>query len=287
MSALARFIAALPAPVDDEPALAAGLAGFLAEARRAGLAVDDGDLAAHVAERLGDEAELPAALEALFPADLALAFACLRGDRAAVARLVQEPLAEVLAELRRSRPDLADDVGQRVLELLLVGGPDRVPKLGQYTGRAALKSWLRVIATRLLVREAGKLDREEADEDRILLERAVDGGAPELAYLKASLRPVFVAAFTAAIAGLSLHDRLLLRQHFVDQLGIDQIGALHGVHRATAARWLARIRDRLLADTERRLQGELGPGELAEVWPLIASQIDLSVRRLLSSRSDP
>jgi RNA polymerase sigma-70 factor (ECF subfamily) len=157
-----------------------------------------------------------------------------------------------------------------------------VPKLAQYAGRAPLGAWLRVVAARLASRAAAD-EREQPADDRVLEQLAAAGAGPELAYIKAAYRPALARAFVDALAALSLHERLLLRQQTIDGLGIDAIGRLHRVHRATAARWVARARDKLLAGTRGRLGEALGlpAGELDEVIGLVRSQLEVSLRRLL------
>jgi RNA polymerase sigma-70 factor (ECF subfamily) len=72
--------------------------------------------------------------------------------------------------------------------------------------------------------------------------------------------------------------------HLLDGASIDRIAAVHSVHRATAARWLERIRERLASGTRRLLQERLrvSRDELASLVRLIDSQLDLSLSTLLS-----
>jgi RNA polymerase sigma-70 factor (ECF subfamily) len=79
---------------------------------------------------------------------------------------------------------------------------------------------------------------------------------------------------------------LLLKQHFLDGLSIDRMAALHDVHRATAARWIAKLLERLLVDTRSRLQAALDVDaeELDSVLRLIQSCMDASIGRALSPR---
>ena len=78
----------------------------------------------------------------------------------------------------------------------------------------------------------------------------------------------------------------MLRAHFVHGLNIDEIAAAHGVHRATAARRLAKAREDLLRDTRRILLARLSLSrdELASVMRLIESKLHVSVERLLQTR---
>ena len=77
----------------------------------------------------------------------------------------------------------------------------------------------------------------------------------------------------AALATLPVADLTLLRQHLVDALSIDEIGARDNVHRATAARRLERARERLCqavrSEIEQRLQ--VSSSEIDELLDLCAA----------------
>ena len=96
-------------------------------------------------------------------------------------------------------------------------------------------------------------------------------------------REDFKAAFEEAFASLDAKSRNLLRQSLLDNLSIDQLGAIYRVHRATAARWLASARDQVLEETRsvlrRRLQ--IDEREFMSLMNLVRSQLDLSLARLL------
>ncbi|MFC1610733.1 transcriptional regulator, partial [Myxococcota bacterium] len=84
-------------------------------------------------------------------------------------------------------------------------------------------------------------------------------------------------------ASLSAKDRNLLRQSLLDGLSIDQLGAIYRVHRATAARWLAGARERVLKETLSALRQRLkiDEAEFKSLINLVRSQLDLSLARLL------
>ena len=71
-------------------------------------------------------------------------------------------------------------------------------------------------------------------------------------------------------------------------LTVDQVGEVYGVHRATATRWLAKIRAQVLADTRGELAQELSvpARELESIMQLVQSRLDVSVQRLLETH-DP
>lgn len=236
----------------------------------------DESFAAFVRERC--EASVP--LDSLYVSDLHLAYLALAvGDSrrdAAVREL--EALTRRAAQAIVRTGDAAD-LAQRVLLLLLHGGPDGVPKLAQYAGRAPLGAWLRVVVMRLWERAAPEVVRGD-DQLGDTVSTADD---PELAYLKQTYRAAFRVAFASAVASLSFHDRMLLRQHYLDELGIDDLARLHRVHRSTCARWLASLREKVLAETRRRLQATLSISreELDAVLAVIASKLDVTISHLL------
>lgn len=76
---------------------------------------------------------------------------------------------------------------------------------------------------------------------------------------------------------------MVLKQHLVQRLTIDQIGGLYHLHRATAARRLAKARAALLDGTRAALARRLGlpPEQLAAVLEMVESRLEVSVERLL------
>jgi RNA polymerase sigma-70 factor (ECF subfamily) len=118
--------------------------------------------------------------------------------------------------------------------------------------------------------------REVPSRDDELAELIGSEDDPEVAYLKRLYREEFKRAFHAAVDALDARDRLLLRQHALDGLSIDQLATLNGVHRATVARWVAAAREALLAATQQQMvrRLRLSRSELASVMRLIRSQLD-------------
>lgn len=216
--------------------------------------------------------------------DLYFALACIRRVPGAVELLHADHLADASAVVARNYrdPTLVEDVRQRVAAMLLVAEGDAPCALATYTGRGSLRSWLRVIALREASRITSKRREEPTDADT-LFERALAGDDHELLRRKEVYRQLFRRAFDTAVRALSVHDRLLIRQHFCDGLTLDEMANLHRVHRATAARQLAKIRDKLFEQTRAVFEAELSvdPREFAELMQLIASQLDASISRLL------
>jgi RNA polymerase sigma-70 factor, ECF subfamily len=249
--------------------------------------IDPPRLVEFIAQRLAG-VDLAGALATAPAADLVLAAACT----------VQEPTAHaafdaVLTEVdaagatTRSSKDLVDDVKQLIRVQLLVAKDGKPPGIASYRGKGPLRGWVRITATRELIRHQRKRARETPSA-RPLDEALGDADDPMLSQLKAEYRSEFATALREAIAKLGAEDRTLLRQQIVDQLSIDEIGAAFGVHRATAARWLSRARGALVTATRGRLATRLkvSVDEIDSVIRLVQSQLDASVVRYLRDSDD-
>ena len=238
-----------------------------------------------IAERLAGDA--PArVLDAMQTDDLYLACGCAAGDPAALAGFEQRcgaAIARAIAAAGASRSERAD-LGQVVRQRLLIApASGGVPRIASYSARGPLPAWTRVVATREAARMLSRVRREVASGDGDLASLIGGDDDPEIGYLKRLYRAEFKRAFHAAVDALDDRARLVLRQHTLDGLGIDRLAALHGVHRATAARWLDAAREAVLAATQRELirRLRLSRHELASVIRLIQSQLEVSLTRVL------
>jgi len=215
--------------------------------------------------------------------DLYLAIACVaRVDRAIIAfdKHYLSGLASALVRRGQDRAAAADVV-QAVRVRFLVGEAGRRPKVAEYNGRGSLAIWLRVAAIRTAITAHRKRRRETTIDDLAIVARSC---SPDTGLLGVQLGSELEAAFRAAFAALAPRDRNLLRYQVVDRLGIDRIAALHGVHRATAARWTAHAREALIEGVRRVLQSRLriDSRELDSVFRQLTSQLELSARWLLT-----
>jgi RNA polymerase sigma-70 factor (ECF subfamily) len=245
------------------------------------LALDEVAFAAHVAE-LADNGATD--LDDASPADVALAWAAARGDAQAVAVIERRHVpAARIAVARVLGEDRAEDAMQQVRAKLFVGA-DGPPKIAEYLGRGSLQGWVRVVAVRAalsLRRKTKRAEDREVNSDPFFdLPGPLD---PELDHLKERYRGELKAAFQSALGGLSPRDRNLLRMHFVEGLTIDDLGVMHRVHRATAARWIAAVRQRLFDATRDDLTNRLGVdrAEFDSLVALVRSQLDVSLHRFL------
>src|SRR5262249_6487003 len=109
----------------------------------------------------------PAALDASHGADVYLAIACCDGNAAAIAQLdelVGRELRHASAQLRAT-PDQATEVHAELRRILLFDDGDRAAALRDYAGRGDLRGYIRVSATRALIRAINRSRREVAVDD--------------------------------------------------------------------------------------------------------------------------
>jgi RNA polymerase sigma-70 factor (ECF subfamily) len=159
----------------------------------------------------------------------------------------------------------------------LLVGP--APKIATYSGRGPLRAWLRVVARRIVL-EIVDRDMPIADDWEVAaLPVAADD--PELAYVKARYRAEYERAFAAALGAVGDRERTILAQYHVDGLTIDQLGALYGVHRVTASRWVLRAQEELRRGVLAQLDTRLGLSatELRSLTRLVRSQLTVALAR--------
>jgi RNA polymerase sigma-70 factor, ECF subfamily len=246
--------------------------------------IDAPNFAAELARRLGAAAD-PAQLARVRADHLYLAIACAAGDAAAIRRFEAEFIREVDAAARRlrARPDQADEVRGHLHRILFVSEPGRIAALRQFSGRGDLGGYVRVLATRELLRviKKGRAEVGISDEDFIdMLSPASD---VELGYLRQHYCDDVSAAMSAALASLDDRPRALLRYSVIDGWSIDRIAALYGVHRATAARWVAAAREELGVRIRAELVARMAiiADEADSIVRLVQSRIEVSLERLL------
>lgn len=285
------FRTALPAEVRARFADVEGLAATLDQLRGAALAaypdlmVDAAQFAAELARRLGTAAA-PVPLARIHAAHVHLAIACAAGDPLAIRRFEAELFDELAASASRlrARPDQVDEVRGQLRRILFVSEPGRPAALREFSGRGDLRSYLRVIVTRELVRAINKGRREVGVSDAELLDRLLPASDPGVGYLRDRYRDDVDAALRAALLGLADQPRALLRFSVVDGWTVDRIAALYGIHRATAARRVAAARDQLgaaiRAELARRLA--ISTAEVDSIVRGVQSRVEVSLERLLA-----
>jgi RNA polymerase sigma-70 factor, ECF subfamily len=150
-------------------------------------------------------------------------------------------------------------------------------RLLAYSARAPLHSWLRTVMTNKAIDLVRKSSRE-VELDEVVLGDLATEGAPELEVLKKQFKGVFSTSFALAVKQLTPRQRNLLRQHHLDELSLEEMGALYSVHRATTARWLAEARVALLENTRKEVSVRMGIGtqEVDSIMRVVKSRLDIS-----------
>ena len=238
--------------------------------------------------RSPEDVELGQWLGSLQLADLFLASACTYGNKEAIDAFEAAYFGEVDAALLDVKVPAhqIDEIKQILRERFFVGKGERPPGVAGYSGRGTLRAWVRISAMREVYRLDGAQKRWVQLEEEGLAHVAAPDDDPELGFLKKRYRAAFKEAFGDAMAELTPRQRNLLRHSYIDNMSIDQIGQLYGVHRSTAARWLVQTRELLLEATRRALHSrlDLNSDESRDLFQLIESRLDVSIRTLLRTR---
>jgi RNA polymerase sigma-70 factor (ECF subfamily) len=242
------------------------------------------EFASHLRRCLPGGIDAESALQQMRTNDLYLACACARLDPVAIAAFERHCLSvvdEALSAMRPARSALASEVKQRLRVHLLLADPG-APGILAFAGRGNLRNWLRVMAVREALALVRARNRELPADDELLERAILPAASPELELLKKRYQHEFSVALAGAVSVLSARERTLLRQTFVDGLTIDHLGKLYGVHRATAARWLARAQRSLRKEMEVRLMRRLQipRRELMSILRLARSGLEVSLRFL-------
>jgi RNA polymerase sigma-70 factor (ECF subfamily) len=261
------------------------LADLVARAEAAGHAFDRSSFVASIerhAEASGDPVDY---LKTARAEDLALAHACARGDQAALATFEKLYFGEIdraLLKVKKGSVD-RDDFAQRIRERLFVATDGKSPRIESYAGQGDLRTWFRVAMTRALINEATRPNRDDPTEDEELAAMPAQNADPELELLRRKYTEEFKASFARALSSMEARDKAILGYVFVQKLGIDALAEVYDIHRATAARWVQRAREGLVAGVRADLEANLRvqKSELESILRLVDGEVDLSVRRLL------
>jgi RNA polymerase sigma-70 factor, ECF subfamily len=157
---------------------------------------------------------------------------------------------------------------------------DARPRIVQFRGKAPLRAWLRVIASRLAIELKGKVAREVGGLDELIAVAAAED--PELEHLRGrhlgEFRSVLNQAVSEVLGTLDVEARNLLRWHLVDNLSLRKIAVVRGEHVSAVSRQYARIRAFILDRVRQRLKEQTGlpTRDLDSVMAALRSQISLS-----------
>jgi RNA polymerase sigma-70 factor (ECF subfamily) len=217
----------------------------------------------------------------LHAGDLYLACAAGDRDRQAVEIIDRDLIAPLRSHLRRFASS-AEDMLQVVRQRLFTGAH---PRIATYAPIAPLRNWIKVVAIRAAI------DYQRAEQARQtpsdpLAASLIQAGGPDAATvaMKRQYKGELEAALRSELAVLSQRDRAVLRLHLVDNVSVERIAIMYGVHRVTVARWIWKAGEDLLAALRAHFRDRFRvlPPELDSLAALLQSEISLDLPQLLS-----
>jgi RNA polymerase sigma-70 factor (ECF subfamily) len=207
---------------------------------------------------------------------LVLVFACLRGDSAAITHLEREYFAKVRGALKKMNVGGLEDELIDWLRFELFAR-EQGPLLATYSGKGDLTGFLRAIAVHEALKRLKKQKREVTPE--AMAELPVP--EIELATMKGAYGKEFTRALDEAFRSMTVEERNLLRQYFLDGLSIDALAKLYDIHRATAARRVTAAKEKLTGRVKETLVSALQLGESSVQQVITLSNLDQSLSKLL------
>jgi RNA polymerase sigma-70 factor len=220
-----------------------------------------------------DPGEVEVYLKSLHLEDLALACACSEGIEKAweyfIGHFRQDLRNAASAMLRGSgraddarAEELADSLYAELYGVRSSADGRRKSLFEYFHGRSKLSTWLRAVLAQKQVdmfRTSGRTvsleDEMEGDVPRELASRAKSVPANPDPHREMYLGR-FDRALSAALAGLTPRERMILACYYVDQLTLAEIGRLLREHESTVSRQLERVRRALREDVTQALQRE-------------------------------
>jgi RNA polymerase sigma-70 factor, ECF subfamily len=218
------------------------------------------------------------------PVDLYLCAACISGSAAAYEALEARFFSKLRPVVGRIVGEdlLAEEVLQDVRTRLFVG---RAPKITSYRGNGPLAGWLRSLAVnvaqdclRSKVVQRGRLRKVVMAQREEPIMTEMDESEEPFA-LRGECAEVCCRAWCEAIRALCGEERELLRQCFVFERSVDELGTLYGVHRATIHRRIRRAVERLRLQVSEVLSihyGDLTAADRDEMAFSAGCQLNLS-----------
>jgi len=200
-------------------------------------------------------------LDALHAEDLALALACKDGNSRAWEHFIaslRPPLyaaARAIAGDEMRGRELADSLWADLYGLEVRDGTRR-SLLEYFHGRSSILTWLRAILAQRHVDYIRSQSRAQPLDDAVEVLRIDphsnhdEAGGPERArYVR-----MLAIALDLALNALTPQDRMRMAYYYRHELSLKEIGRLMNEHESTVSRKLARTRDQLKSEIERRLR---------------------------------
>lgn len=211
--------------------------------------------------------------------DLYLAAACA-ADVPGALQLFRMRMFPVVAHAARTYDasvPFAEEVYQRLCEVMFVGAPDSPAKIRQYGGEGPLAKYIGTAARRVALRMATKSARFQGEE--ALVEHFSQIHTQETAILKLQHRDLFNRALAIGLRALSDRERLVLRLNLNHRVSTTKLAAMYGVSQPTISRWIQRAARTIFKKVKELVCDELeiDTRELQSLLFLVRSQIEISI----------
>jgi RNA polymerase sigma-70 factor len=229
-------------------------------------------------------------LDALHAEDLALALACKNGDSHAWEHFIASLRPPLYAAARAITGDeirgreLADSLWADLYGLEVRDGRRR-SILEYFHGRSSILTWMRAILAQRHVDYIRSQSRTQtlddgAEDPRLdLSSNHNDPHEPE----RARYVQMLGLALEIALKALAPRDRMRMAYYYRHQLSLKEIGRLMGEHESSVSRKLARTRDDLKSEIERRLREIelLSQDQIRLCYDFAAGDLQLDLARAL------
>ena len=272
---VAAFLAAAPSETfEDTPELRHELSARIDAARTAWPSLPLADvvfarhLAMHTSTGLAPEKAAP---------DLWLACACATGVVGAATEFEKAHKATIERAVARVSRSSVDEVTQAVLVALLVSEPGARPRIAEYGGRSALRTWLTTVATNAAL---NRVQRKENQEVRVrvgaIRRSRRRSRSRSWRWPKARHGPeASTRRCVRTIATLDKRHRVLLRLHYVQGWTMDRLATMYRTSRSSAGRRVVEARPARVVSTKQRIRLrkrlQLTPTELDSLLVVLQS----------------
>jgi RNA polymerase sigma-70 factor (ECF subfamily) len=193
--------------------------------------------------------------------------------------LAYTPVIAATARSFDPSPAFADDVQQKVHEILFVGTPKGGPRIAQYRGQGTLASWVRITARRAALRLSRTPDAVVFVGEEALATEIADSCDQELALMRETHREFFRRALSTALKNLPKQQRRFLQLNFVAGISMERIGKMYGLSQSSVSRKIRRAMIETLDGVKRSIRDHLGLAdqELDSFLASVRSQLDFQL----------
>lgn len=217
-----------------------------------------------------------------------VAFASARGHDGAV-RILDDMLTRGAGPALHKMgltPTRLEEVLQRVRVRLAVGAPGKPPRALSYAGTGPLEGWLRVVAVNTAYDLLAEQGEQAQPYHEAFFDAAVTRENPELAVYTQTYAAALHEAMLATLRNMDERLVAVLRFSLLEELSIDQIGAIYGVHRSTAARQIVEGKAALAHGVRTAFCAAVGiaPSEFDSLIKDLRSYLDFSVEKVLAQK---